>query len=53
MHMNRIKTLIVATLCIGYLETGITWGADRPYTEGSVWSVTFVRVKPGMDGAYL
>ena len=24
-----------------------------PYTEGTVWDITFVRTKPGMDNEYL
>jgi len=27
--------------------------ADRPYRNGSVWNITFIRVKPGMDEAYM
>ena len=26
---------------------------NRPYHNGSVWSIAFIRVKPGMDTAYL
>lgn len=26
---------------------------SRPYRNGSVWNVAFIRVKPGMDTAYL
>lgn len=26
---------------------------DKPYKEGSVWAVTFVKVKPGMFDVYL
>jgi hypothetical protein len=26
---------------------------DRPYRNGSVWDVAFIRVKPGMDEAYM
>jgi hypothetical protein len=28
-------------------------GSTAPYTEGSVWEVTMVRTKPGMDDDYL
>jgi hypothetical protein len=27
--------------------------SDAPYTEGSVWNVTMVKTKPGMDDQYL
>jgi hypothetical protein len=26
---------------------------NRPYRNGSVWSISFIRIKPGMDTAYL
>jgi len=48
--MKRIRTFLALGLCI---VSGVLWAADRPYTEGSVWNVTLVRVKPGMDNAYL
>ena len=33
---------------------GITFAQmKRPYHEGSVWDVSFIRVKPGMDSAYM
>src|SRR5205814_7066761 len=25
----------------------------RPYHDGSVWNIQFIRIKPGMDSAYL
>jgi hypothetical protein len=40
-------------LCSAWLVAGACWAADRPYTDGSVWTVTFVRVKPGMSQMYL
>jgi hypothetical protein len=27
--------------------------SDAPYTEGSVWQITMVKTKPGMDDEYL
>jgi hypothetical protein len=29
------------------------YGQEKPYTEGSVWIVTMVRVKPGMLDVYM
>jgi hypothetical protein len=45
-----------ATLCATLAlmlasHTGLA--QDKPYTEGSVWTVTFVKVKPGMMDLYL
>jgi len=31
----------------------MAYGQEKPYTEGSVWSITMVRVKPGMLDVYL
>src|SRR5437762_811120 len=51
--MSRIHTLLLSLSCILCLAAGAAVAADRPYTQGSVWSVTMVRVKPGMDNTYL
>ena len=45
-----------AALCTTFLlmlaaQTAL--GQDKPYKEGSVWTVTFVKVKPGMMDTYL
>ncbi len=29
------------------------FGQDKPFKDGSVWSVTFVKVKPGMFDVYM
>jgi len=51
--MNFFKMLVAASLCAFCLTSVPCWAADRPYTMGSVWSVTLVRVKYGMDQQYL
>ena len=51
--MKSIKTFLVAMLCVAGFAASSSWAVERPYTQGSVWTVTFVRVKPGMDLAYL
>ena len=45
-----------AALCTTFLlmlaaQTG--FGQEKPYKEGSVWTVTFVKVKPGLMDNYL
>jgi hypothetical protein len=35
------------------LASAMAYGQDKPYTEGSVWSITMIRVKPGMMDAYM
>jgi len=51
--MSYLKTFAVSLLCVACLASGAAWAADRPYTQGSVWTVTFVRVKPGLNSQYL
>jgi len=51
--MSYLKTFAVSLLCVACLAAGAAWAADRPYTQGSVWTVTFVRVKPGLNSQYL
>src|SRR5438132_3972587 len=38
---------IIVLICISGLAR-----VDRPYHNGSVWELSFIRVKPGMDEAY-
>jgi hypothetical protein len=40
-------------LCVVGMLASSAWAVERPYTPGSIWTVTFVRVKPGMDLTYL
>ena len=50
--MSHLKTLCLAA-CAAMLLGSAAYAEDRPFTLGSVWTVTLVRVKPGMDGLYL
>jgi hypothetical protein len=51
--MKSFKLFVVSMLCAACLIADAALAADRPYTQGSVWTVTFVRVKPGMSTQYL
>lgn len=51
--MSHLKAFTVSMLCFALLAAGAAAAADRPYTQGSVWTVTFVRVKAGMGTQYL
>jgi hypothetical protein len=51
--MDHVRTFVVWMLCGAWLVCGACWAAERPYKDGSVWTATFVRVKPGMDNTYL
>ena len=52
MKRNRvlIGSLIVLMLTLSVV---VTAQVNRPYHNGSVWNVAFIRMKPGMDTAYL
>lgn len=51
MHLPQaFLPLIVAILALG---TQASIAQEKPYREGTVWSVSFIKVKPGMLDAYL
>src|SRR6266516_3197493 len=45
-----IGMLIVLLLIVG---ASVFAQINRPYHNGSVWSISFIRIKPGMDTAYM
>jgi len=45
-----VSSLVVALLVIG---VSVYAQVNRPYHTGSVWNIAFIRIKPGMDTAYL
>ncbi|MDT5158163.1 MAG: hypothetical protein QOC61_958 [Acidobacteriota bacterium] len=51
----RTKRFLVAALAASLLLLAVTVYAQvrRPYHNGSVWNIQFIRMKPGMDTAYL
>ena len=48
-----MKLAALCTTLLLMLAAQIAFGQDKPYKEGSVWTVTFVKVKPGMMDTYL
>lgn len=52
MKTRRTAVALIAALV---LIAGISVFAqvNRPYRNGSVWNIAFIRIKPGMDTAYL
>ena len=46
---------LIAAVLLAAIATGITTYAQmkRPYRDGSVWSMQFIHMKPGMESAYL
>jgi len=49
------RNLVVGSLLAALLIVGVSVYAqvNRPYRNGSVWNIAFIRMKPGMDTAYL
>lgn len=52
MKLNRI---LVSSLILLILTASIVVVAqvNRPFRNGSVWNISFIKMKPGMDTAYL
>ena len=56
MMNNRFVLRSLTTLVLfGVLSLGsaVVYGQEKPYTQGSVWSITMIRVKPGMFDVYM
>jgi len=49
--MLRVTT--VATLYVLSLASVTVHAQEKPYTEGSVWFISMIRVKPGMLDVYM
>jgi hypothetical protein len=54
--MKRSTALIASfmlTVCVLAVGLSVYAQTARPYRNGSVWSVSLIRMKPGMETAYL
>ena len=51
----KINRVLIGSLIVSLLLVGVSVFAQvsRPYRNGSVWSIGFIRMKPGMETAYL
>ena len=51
----KIKNMLVGSLAVGLLIVSISVYAqvNRPYHNGSVWNIAFIRIRPGMNTAYM
>ena len=51
----KIKRILIGSFVVALLIVGISVYAqvNRPYHNGSVWNVSFIRIKPGMNTAYM
>ena len=49
------RNVLIASLAIALLIAGVSVYAQvkRPYHNGTVWNISFIRIKPGMDSAYM
>lgn len=52
MKLNRIFVGSVITLLLT-LSVVVFAQVNRPYRNGTVWSIGYIRMKPGMETAYL
>src|SRR5713101_5745736 len=53
--MMKTRNTVIGVLSALVLVAGISVFAqvNRPYRNGSVWNIGFIRIKPGMDAAYM
>jgi len=52
--MNVLRRFTAVTLSVvALLAPGVADAQDKAYTEGTVWSVSMIRVKPGMFDVYM
>ncbi len=51
----KTKRIVVGSFAVVLVIAAISVFAqvNRPYHNGSVWSIGFIRIKPGMDTAYM
>ena len=47
----RVAALVPVAILL--LSSAPAWSQDRPYKEGSIWTVTFVKTKNGLGDDYL
>jgi hypothetical protein len=52
MNTKRITLVSLAALLV-IVSASVFAQVKRPYHNGSVWNIAFIRMKPGMDAAYL
>jgi hypothetical protein len=51
----KIRRIAVGSLAVVLVIAAVSVFAqiNRPYHNGSVWNIAFIRIKPGMDTAYM
>jgi hypothetical protein len=48
-----MKIKLIAPVILLIVGASVLAQINRPYRNGSVWQISFIRIKPGMDAAYL
>ena len=52
--MKRNRVFACSLVILMLVLSVVVWAqVTRPYRNGSVWNIAFIRMKPGMDTAYL
>lgn len=51
----KFKRTLIGSLVLAVLIAGVSVFAqvNRPYRNGTVWDIAYIRMKPGMETAYL
>lgn len=51
----NLRRMLISSITLMVLIVGVSVFAqvNRPFHNGSVWNVSFIRMKPGMETAYL
>ena len=50
---NSFQRLTVLLFFASLLTAAPAWSQERPYREGSIWTVTFIKTKNGLSDDYL
>jgi hypothetical protein len=50
---NSIRLLCVALVVLFVSGVSMAQSVKRPFHDGSVWQISFIKMKPGMENAYL
>jgi len=52
---RKLGSILLLGITLGVFAAGVVGDAQaqRGYRDGSVWNISFIRMKPGMESAYL
>jgi hypothetical protein len=50
---NSIRLLFVALVVLFVSGVSMAQSVKRPFHDGSVWQISYIKMKPGMETAYL